>query len=426
MKAKKGFHLLLGVLLAGTALLAQSDQSSKSRSAPTAPIHFEDVSRQAGFNYGHGYSDGLTTDARKAIGGVAVGDFDQDGFLDLYIVRGDSGPNLLFRNRGDGSFEEVGQSAGLDLRDALGSGPTFADWDGDGWADLFIGGIEQTRPRLFRNRGDGTFQEVTEECGVSVEVDTFSAAFGDYDRDGDLDLFLTHWMGGRTEPAQVNHLWRNNGDGTFTAVQDEAAGLAIFQETDFSLTPNFADINNDGWPDLLVAADFGTSQVFLNRQDGTFENVTSDVISDENGMGAAIGDYDHDGDLDWFVSSIWDPEPGESLGWGTTGNRLYRNRGDGTFEDVTTPAGVREGYWGWGSCFADFDNDGNLDLFHVNGFFPPGRDGPRIGAVFSEDPSRLFMSNGDGTFRERSLELGLEDTGQGRGLVCFDYDRDGD
>lgn len=427
MSAIFGRQLFLTFCLAGTVLFSQSDTESRGGSAP-APLQFTSVWGQAGLSYGHRYVEGLTTEARKCAGGVAVGDYDRDGLLDLYVVRGDSGPNLLFRNRGDGTFEETAQAAGLALTGQLGSGPTFADWDGDNWPDLLIGGLEGTPPRLFRNVSDGTFEEVTAQSGVTSQVNTFSAAFGDYDRDGDLDLFLTHWMGGRDDNQGVNHLWRNNGDGSFAAVGDEEAGLGFFQIIDYSFTPNFADINTDGWPDLLVSADFGTSQVFLNRQDGTFENITDEeVITDQNGMGSAVGDIDHDGDLDWFVSSIFDPDPEEGLGWGTTGNRLYRNQGDGTFEDITTESGVREGFWGWGSCFADFDNDGNLDLFHVNGFYPPSRDGvPISGEIFTRDPSRLFMSNGDGTFTERSAQMGIDDRAQGRGLVCFDYDRDGD
>src|SRR5262249_18364358 len=154
---------------------------------------------------------------------------------------------------------------------------------------------------------------------------------------------------------------------------------------DYSLAPNFADINNDGWPDLLIASDFGTSMVFLNNQDGTFKHVTNPtVITDQYGMGATVGDYNNDGNLDWFVTSIWSSNPDNMH----NGNRLYRGHGDGTFEDVTTQAGVRMGGWGWGATLADLDNDGNLDIFHVNGF-PPD---------YFTDPSVLFLSNGSGTF----------------------------
>ncbi|MEO1085766.1 MAG: CRTAC1 family protein, partial [Acidobacteriota bacterium] len=175
-----------------------------------------------------------------------------------------------------------------------------------------------------------------------------------------------------------------------------------------------------GVPDLLYSGDFGTSKIFRGLGDGTFEDVTSAVISDENGMGSVFGDYDADGDIDWFVSSIWDPDGLPAGNWGVTGNRLYRNLGDGTFEDATAEAGVREGYWGWAGCFIDFDHDRDLDLFHVNGF-------PAVTAVeFQRDPSRFFLSNGDGTFTESASALGIDDDRQGRGVACFDYDRDGD
>jgi hypothetical protein len=124
--------------------------------------------------------------------------------------------------------------------------------------------------------------------------------------------------------------------------------------------------------------------------------------------------------MDWFVTSIHDPNGVVEGGWGDSGNRLYENNGDGTFVDVTDVAGVREGFWGWGACFADFNNDGHLDIFHVNGW----RDA--LAFEFIADPSRLFINNGDGTFAERSADLGIVDTGQGRGVVCFDYDKDGD
>jgi len=383
--------------------------------APT----FVDVTVQSGLDYSHGFQAGAFNNRRAMSGGVAAGDFDGDGWVDLYVARGDIGPNLLFRNLGNGHFEEIGALAGVALPGTRLSGPTFADFDGDGWLDLATGGVEDEPVRMLRNRGDGTFEDVTTESGIIERLDTFSIAFGDYDRDGDLDVFLSHW----NQPGTANHLWRNEGGGRFIAA-DAFAEVIGFRHPDTGLdhtfTPNFADINNDGWPDLIVAADFSTSQILINDRDGTFTNTTTPVISDENGMGSGVGDYDNDGDLDWFVSSIWDSTAEGSSGqesWGVTGNRFYRNLGNGTFEDATDEVGVRFGYWGWGSTFGDFDNDGNLDLFHVNGF--PVE-------LFDDDPARLFLANGDGTFDERAAECGIADPGEGRGVVCFDYDRDGD
>lgn len=402
-----------------------------------AEWRFTEISEISGLVYEHGFGPGQTTEPHLVSGGVAAGDVDGDGWLDLYVVRGSEGSNLLFRNLGAGaggvvSFEEIGESAGVAISGTT-VGPTFADLDGDGWLDLVLGGIAGDRPRLFRNSGDLTFEEVTADSGIFATRDTFSTAFGDIDRDGDLDLFFSHWSPAGGDPIGAPHLWRNDSDGTgdfaFSPI-DFAAGIAgVYAETDFSFTPTFTDLDDDGWPDLLVAGDFGTSQVFRNLgvAGGTvsFEVFTSPVISDENGMGSAVGDYDNDGDLDWFVSSIWDPDGIPEGNWGVTGNRLYRNTGNRlTFEDVTDQAGVRRGYWGWGSCFADFNNDGYLDLFHTNGFQVLAAD------EFHHDPARLFVSRGVAgdtvRFDERAAALGVDDRGQGRGVVCFDVDRDGD
>jgi hypothetical protein len=395
-----------------------------------AAWHFTDVTAEAGLSYQHGYlvEPGFR-EASEAAGGVAAGDYDGDGWVDLYVVRGTIGPNLLFHNRGDGTFEEVGQAAGVALAGVRSSGPLFADLDGDGRLDLFVGGVDGTPVSVFRNAGDGTFTDVTAASGIAIPPgsDTFSATAADYDRDGDLDLFLTHWVTSFFPVPGTSsfHLWRNDGTGVFTDVT-LAAGIVPLGPSDYfnSLTANFADIDGDGWPDLLVTGDFFTSRVYRNNRDGTLAFATDrSVITDGNGMGAAVGDYDGDGDLDWFVTSIWDPNGVAEGNWDTTGNRLYRNRGDGTFEDATDAAGVRVGYWGWGCTFQDLDNDGDLDLFHVNGFgavdFPEA-------AEFVADPSRLFVNNGDGTFAERAAELGVADTDQGRGVVAFDYDGDGD
>lgn len=247
-----------------------------------------------------------------------------------------------------------------------------------------------------------------------------SATFFDYDNDGYVDLFLSHWDARWVAGADTQTVWRNNGAGSFVSASI-ASGVAegIRQrQVDFSFTPNFSDIDGDGDSDLLLARDFGLSQVYLNNGDATFTDVTDrDVISDQNGMGAAVGDYDNDGDMDWFVTSIYtlDVQDGDLYG-----NRLYRNHGSAVFEDVTVSAGVDNGGWGWGSCFADFDNDGDLDLFHVNGW------NPQFDQDFTQDQVRLFENNGDATFVERAGEIGLDNRGQGRGVVCFDAERDGD
>lgn len=404
--------------------------SSALRGCPET-ARFTDVTAAAGLTYAHGYRDELLTDARLVAGGVAVGDYDGDGWLDLFAVQGDRGPDLLFRNQGDGTFAEVGAAAGIARTGRRGTGPIFADVDGDGWLDLLVLGFDGTPPILYRNRGNGTFTDVTARSGLAGVGDGIGAAFGDIDADGDLDLFVAHWNTVRHVDASTFSLWRNEGGGVFSDVS-RASGVSAAigrrppgaeYTVDYTFTPNFADIDDDGDLDLLLAADFGTSRVLRNQGDGTFIDVTTAVISDENGMGAAVGDYDNDGHLDWFVSSIADPDGVPEGFWGTTGNRMYRNRGDGTFEDRTDRAGVREGFWGWGSTFADLNNDGWLDLCHVNGYGPLH---DPASAEFHFDPTRVFLSRRDGTFREVSAALGIEDHGQGRGIVAFDYDRDGD
>jgi len=399
---------------------------------PARALTFTDVTTAAGLATTHSHQP-LVPDRepRQVAGGVAAGDYDRDGFVDLFVVRGEAGAAKLFRNRGDGTFTDVAASAGVAIGPGLHASGTFADVDGDGWLDLLVVGFSGTQPVLLRNLGNGTFGNVTATAGVVLPgLHAFSASFGDYDRDGDLDLFVSRWSSDFPAAGTGGHLWRNDGDGSFTDVS-AAAGLPAFASPlpifpatlDLSFTGNFADIDSDGWPDLLVTVDFGGSKVLRNQGDGTFADVTTAVISDENGMGSAIGDYDADGDLDWFVSSIWDPNGIVEGNWGITGNRLYRNDGTGTFTDVTTAAGVRAGYWGWGATFADLDNDADLDLVHVNGWGPLDF---LEAAEFHHDPAVAFLANGDGSFTESAAALGLADTGQGRGVVAFDYDRDGD
>jgi hypothetical protein len=251
---------------------------------------------------------------------------------------------------------------------------------------------------------------VTAAAGVTMTADTWSGSFADFDRDGDLDMFACHRG---ISPQPTGHVWRNNGDGTFTDA-DVLVGYVNFPVPglDNTLTYNLADINGDGWQDMLAASDHLTSHVYRNNG-GTFSNVTNtNVIKDDNGMGNAVGDYDNDGDLDWFVSSIY------CLPF-KIGNRLYRND-NGLFADATGSAGVANGSWGWGATMQDFNNDGFLDIFHVNGWRYPS------GCTFTPDPCRLFRNNGNSTFSEIAASVNADDPNEGRGVVAFDYDRDGD
>lgn len=357
-------------------------------------------------------------------GGAVAGDVDGDGDLDLLVMRGMHSPRL-FINNGQAQFSDGTTAAGLTGIGGLPNGALLADVTGDGALDLLLGGIatDRTNPdsytpmRLFVNDGHGAFGDATEQSNLASSLDSHSMAMADIDRDGDLDLFVTYWH--HEVGSAVGHLWRNLGEGQFEDIS-VAAGIGPWYSNENSLynfTPTFTDLDGDGWPDLLISADFGHSRVFLNQGDGSFADATdASVITDENGMGSAVGDFDNDGDFDWFVTSIWDEFA--SPYYGTSGNRLYRNDGAGGFEDVTDSAGVREGSWGWGACAADFDNDGWLDLYMVNGYQTHQ---PR----FLGRPARLFMNDGDGSFTEQAQAQSVATTGQGRAVVCFDADGDG-
>ena len=372
--------LLLGLMVGCAPDIVAPDQEMEEEEAP-ASMSFVERSSESGFS-GSLISPPpppLDHVAMAMIGGVASGDLDADGDIDLFLVSKGSGVNLLYLNRGDGTFQEVAAEYGVSDTPLYESGPLFVDYDGDGHLDLMIGGLglesdrQQNSVMVFRNTGNGSFVDATTGTGLVLppEVDTYSITAGDIDGDNLLDLFLTHWhrelgLDAIGEPIAThgNHfLWRNSGAGSFVDVTS-AYGLDGLQ---FTFTANFSDIDQDDDLDILLASDFGNSKV-LRNDGGMFVEEPSSVLSDENGMGASVGDYDNDGDLDWFVTSIWDPDGFPEGKWGVTGNRLYENDGRGGFTDVSVPAGTRKGYWGWGSCFADFDNDGNLDIFHVNGW----------------------------------------------------------
>ncbi len=444
------FTIALIVALGLGSIIASCGGGGGSAPAATSPppppppapqAQFTDVTAASGISFEVSFSKnaGDLPDVPFFAGGVGAGDYDGDDDIDLFVVRGDAGPNLLYQNDGNNIFSEVAAAAGLAFTKSATenyrhSGPTFADMDGDGDLDLFLGGIQGDPCRLFANNGDGTFTDVTANSGLDLigATQNVSAAFGDYDLDGDLDMLIAHWGVERLgqDPGDTEHLWRNESTAAqirFVSVS-VAAGLSPSIITlddplssrpgiDHSFAPTFARLNDDLYPDFVMSGDFNTSMVFMNNADGTgtFTNVTDvTVIRDGNGMGSALGDYDNDGDLDWFVTSIY-----RTIGEVENGNRLYRND-NGQFVDVTDTAGVDNGGWGWAACFVDLNNDGHLDLYHTNGWQND------IDGDYTADTSRAFISNGDGTFTNWAFSLGLHDTDQGRGAVCADFDRDGD
>ena len=374
-------------------------------------------------------------------GGGAVLDFDGDGDQDLFVVTGGGAPDRLYRNDGGGVFTDVAAAAGV-ARAHRGQGAAAADVDGDGDADLFVashGPAGAPRPGfhlLYRNDGpagaDGMvrFTEIGRRAGVATTTTGIESgmggSFGDYDLDGDLDLFVASWSG----ETAGNTLFRNDGvvDGVprFTDVT-RAAGLAAAGVRAF--TPILADATGDRYPELLLAADFGMSRYYVNRGDGTFAERTEAAGAglDENGMGAAAGDFDGDGTLDWYVTSIHTAHPPPRSGG--TGNKLYLNRGDGTFREIAADAKVKRGGWGWGAVAIDHDLDGRLDIAATGGWNEANGAGV---AEWIEQRSVLFgnmerrLDPALPRFADRTGPAGFAHRGQGRGMVHLDYDDDGD
>jgi hypothetical protein len=366
-------------------------------------------------------------------GGAAVRDVDMDGDLDVFLTHFEA-PDVLYVNQGGWRFEPRTMDTLPEFN--FSNGAAFADIENDGDADLLVGTVGEERFFLLVNDGRGGFNEVARTRQVAQpETDGFfhsttSSCFGDFDLDGFLDLATSEWRVRRSAvEGSRNSLLRNRGTTAPGFYRDETTELGVRMEDvvragAWGFTPMLTDVDGDDRPDLLVAADFDSSRLFWNDGerfiDGT---VDAGVGTDENGMGSALGDYDNDGDLDWFVTAIFDDTCAatESCHWGTSGNRLYRNDGDRQFTDVTDEAGVRDAGWGWGTRFFDFDLDGDLDLVVTNGMrHPPASTG------FATDPMRLWRNNGDGTFTDVAAELGLIHDGVGRAVVTFDADGDGD
>ncbi len=346
-------------------------------------------------------------------GGAAAGDFDRDGWQDLFVIGNAARPDRLFINQGDGTFVDQAAQWGVNAQHD-GRGVCVGDYDGDGWLDVFVTSVGSAmstgQHKLYRNVGGTRFTEVAAAAGVNVSSpsvpDGFGAAFGDYDLDGRLDLFVCGWMWNPTSSAGTR-LFHNVGGGQFQEVT-VAAGIAPDGLNGFS--PRFVDMDGDRYPELLVAADFQTSRYYHNNGDGTFSDLTlaSHTGLETNGMGQDVGDVDNDGDLDWYVSSVYSAV--------NVGNKLYFNQGGNLYREGAREAGVEMGYWGWAAVFADLDLDGWLDLVETNGW----------SNSYSDKPACLWRNNHDSTFTELAAAAGLDYSKNGLGLLRLDHDNDGD
>jgi Tfp pilus assembly protein PilF len=351
--------------------------------------------------------------------GSAWGDYDNDGDLDIVAV-GTYQPHVLYRNNGDGTFTNVAEQAGIaDPRGGWGS--LFADYDNDGYLDLYItrggwsGAAENT---LYHNNGDGTFTNVTQIAGVADPQSSFCAAWADYDNDGYLDLYIADGVIG---DGAANVLYHNNGDGTFTNTAD-IAGVA---NTGNSLGTAWGDYDKDGYIDLHVV-NFGQSNVlYRNNGDGTFTDVTAATgmnLSVTDAFVTFFLDVDNDADLDIFISNSGSFQA--FIACQITGNAthdsdrqvLYRNNGDGTFTDVTRESGLYHAFGAMGANFGDINSDGYVDIYLATG-------APQMGRL---ERDALFQNNGDGTFTDVTVDLGLGNVGKGHGVTFGDADADGD
>jgi hypothetical protein len=387
--------------------------------------------------------------------GVAIFDYDNDGWPDIFIVNGttldllDKGKtptSHLYRNNHDGTFTDVTEKAGL-THTGWGQGVCVGDYDNDGYEDLYV--TYYGKNVLYHNNGDGTFNDVSEKAGVAGSGKAWGTgcAFVDYDRDGKLDLIVANYVdydsatayapgerpscmwkgvpvmcGPRGLPWAKNILYHNKGDGTFEDVTTKAQ----IDQTNghYAFSVSTLDYDDDGWPDIFIACDSTASILYHNNRDGTFTDVAvvsgaafNDDGREQAGMGSTVADYDGDGRLDIFKTNFSDDT-----------STLYHNNGDGTFEDKTFPAGfgLNTKYLGWGVMFFDFDNDGWPDLLLVNGHVYPEVDSAHLGSEFRE-PKILYHNNGNGTFTDISASAGpgITTVSSARGLAVGDLWNDG-
>jgi hypothetical protein len=425
---------------------------------PVAPFsRFVDVAHAAGLTATmvYGEIDSFTYIFESMASGCAFIDYDNDGWMDIFILGGrrlkDTPPNAsnrLYKNNRDGTFTDVTAKAGL-LDTGWAQGVCVGDYNNDGFEDLFLTYYGQNR--LYRNNGDGTFTDVTAKAGLLNPTTRYSTGctFFDYNRDGLLDLFVSNYLeidqatapkpslsvpncnfqgvptlcGPLGLPKAQNYLYRNNGDGTFSDVSKES-GVSAFRGS-YGLTVVSIDADEDGWPDIFVVCDSTPSLLLMNNHDGTFREealfrgvALSGDGRQMGGMGAGVGDYNLDGHTDLLKTHYYNQATG-----------LYRNDGKGNFDDVTIKAGLNgeTRFVCFGAGFADFDNDGYPDILLSTGTVYPEVD--RVLPAFpARTPRIVFRNQGDGTFVEIGAEAGPGISARhcSRGAAFGDFDNDGD
>jgi len=387
---------------------------------------FTDVTLTAGISFAHANPE--DTPGMPMHSGGSVGDFNNDGWPDIFLAGGGESSDALFINNGDGTFTNEATDWGL-TDTYRGTGASAADFDKDGWMDIMVtnqgdvpGPSMNGQHKLYRNNGNGTFTEIANSAGVTttdIVPNGYGATWGDIDLDGDLDLYLGGWRPSEIETSIGSRLFENNGDGTFTDITESSG---FFDDELRGFGAIFADSDGDRYPEVFVAGDFGTSAYYINNRDGTF---TQSIILDagngkvHNGMGTTIGDFNRDGKIDWFVTSI---HPASDI-TAEPGNRIYMNEGNHQFRELPEASGVYDGGWGWGAAANDFNHDGWQDIMMTDGWPNPH---PVTGESYLDEQAYLFINDGDETFTEVAEDWGIDHSLQGRGLMTLDYDRDGD